>query len=211
MSSRWWWTTGVGAALGFLVDPFTAGGIPEIGIGGDILAGIVAALLLEALISALVSVSKRLGDGGALAVRAVVYSASLGALVLWLGPMVGDQKASAKSTSCLSNLKQMGIAFEMYSQDTDQRYPPAAKWMDVIEPLMKEDLRSCPEVQSGYGYAMSRFMDRAMVPVKDAQVLPLLFESKLLGRNESEFFPSLPMRHPNRPGAVLFADGHARR
>jgi prepilin-type processing-associated H-X9-DG protein len=72
-----------------------------------------------------------------------------------LFPVFAQAREKARQASCLSNLKQIGLATMMYSQDHDERYPPgyyerpATQWFfTLVEPYMKDvpsgGIRSCP-------------------------------------------------------------------
>ena len=57
-------------------------------------------------------------------IELLVVVAIIGILVALIFPVLNQAKASAKKTSCLNNLKQMGAAAQLYLADNDQRYPP---------------------------------------------------------------------------------------
>ena len=80
-------------------------------------------------------------------------SSSLGCLtllVLFVAPVSMQTKKSVDpSIRCLSNVKQMGMAVSMYSQDYDERYMPKAHWMDSMLPYVKnEGVFLCPELDN---------------------------------------------------------------
>jgi hypothetical protein len=45
-------------------------------------------------------------------------------------PALGNAKEQAKLTKCLSNQKQIGIAFKLYGDDNDARFPPLAPYQE---------------------------------------------------------------------------------
>lgn len=92
-----------------------------------------------------------------------------------LFPVFGRARENARSTSCASNLKQIGLAFIQYTQDNHETYPIAGgtitwnppsgglSWMQAIHPYTKsEQLYKCPSdtfskdgKDSKYSYFMS--------------------------------------------------------
>ena len=142
---------------------------------------------------------------------------ALGAAILW--PVQGGHPAS-KTTACLSNVKEMGLASVMYSMDENDRSPLRDVWMDALVPYSKnEAIYHCPLVpKTAYGYALdSRRSGRK--PPQDPARATLIFESVNPIRNASDPLLSLPYpgRHPGidaNPKAgrntVGFADGHSK-
>jgi prepilin-type N-terminal cleavage/methylation domain-containing protein len=47
-----------------------------------------------------------------------------------LFPVFAQARATARNTSDLSNIRQLGIALMMYAQDYDERYVPVGSWND---------------------------------------------------------------------------------
>ncbi len=56
-------------------------------------------------------------------IELLVVIAIIAILAAILFPVFAQVKESAKKTTCLNNLKQVGYAFEMYLSDSDQRLP----------------------------------------------------------------------------------------
>jgi prepilin-type N-terminal cleavage/methylation domain-containing protein/prepilin-type processing-associated H-X9-DG protein len=66
-----------------------------------------------------------------------------------LFPVFAQVREKGRQTSCLSNLKQLGAAMQMYSQDYDERLSPVVgrepshrtwyqmSWMNLIQPYVK--------------------------------------------------------------------------
>jgi prepilin-type processing-associated H-X9-DG protein len=109
----------------------------------------------------------------------------------------------------------------MYAADNDDRFAPAARWMDAIRPLVKgarnfhcpaPELRKLETAPTIFGYAMSRYMDSAVVlKLEEPELQPLVYDSTDLTWNANEYLPSLPSpgRHDGA-SVVAYADGHVR-
>lgn len=63
------------------------------------------------------------------------------------------------TVACSSNLKQIGTAMMMYSNENDECLPPADKWIDSISPYMRDNrILKCPSVvgaKTRTSYAMN--------------------------------------------------------
>ncbi len=58
-------------------------------------------------------------------IELLVVIAIIAILAAILFPVFARARENARRTSCLSNMKQMGLGAMMYMQDYDERYPPA--------------------------------------------------------------------------------------
>jgi prepilin-type N-terminal cleavage/methylation domain-containing protein/prepilin-type processing-associated H-X9-DG protein len=85
-------------------------------------------------------------NNGFTLIELLVVIAIIAILAAILFPVFAQAREKARQTSCLSNLKQMGVGLMMYSQDYDEELPPAwiggafpgyARWMDVVQPYVK--------------------------------------------------------------------------
>ena len=151
-------------------------------------------------------------------------------LAAMLLPALRNARESAKKISCISNMKQIGLSFQLYADDWNDYYPwngaTQADWVIKINQYFPESNRIngknsmflCPsEKRSGncnYGYP--RELDLWGVPVRGtmwtngsiwqaimADTAPgyYYFDSYQIGTLTAEF------RH-NGGANVLFADGH---
>lgn len=67
---------------------------------------------------------KRLGRSGAFTLLELLVVIAVIALLLGLLlPALGRSKAEARKAQCLSNLRQLALAFELYATDNEQRFP----------------------------------------------------------------------------------------
>ncbi|HLK56805.1 MAG TPA: hypothetical protein VKU00_09585 [Chthonomonadaceae bacterium] len=140
----------------------------------------------------------------------------VGILVPILFPLVATSRYDHRP-SCMSHIKQLGLALILYSQDYDNRLPRAGDWMDATYPYSKNrNVYRCPDLQPArpkdFGYAFnSTFANRAMTAISDPWQEILLYDSTNLSWNANA--PGLtgmanPPRHHGGDN-VGFADGHA--
>jgi prepilin-type N-terminal cleavage/methylation domain-containing protein/prepilin-type processing-associated H-X9-DG protein len=94
-------------------------------------------------------------------IELLVVIAIIAILAAILFPVFAQARDKARQTACLSNVKQIGTSLIMYCQDYDETFPwssfgvlPAPtsinhlgnpKWMDVVQPYVKNDqIFNCP-------------------------------------------------------------------
>ncbi|BDI33146.1 hypothetical protein CCAX7_51970 [Capsulimonas corticalis] len=87
-------------------------------------------------------------------IELLVVIAIIAILSAILFPVFAQAREKARSISCLSNLKQIGVAFLQYNQDSDEYFPglyqgnwnsSTGRWMDSIQPYIKStQVFNCP-------------------------------------------------------------------
>jgi len=87
-------------------------------------------------------------------IELLVVIAIISILAAILFPVFARARESARRTSCLSNLKQIGLGMMMYVQDYDERFPAAyfrmdasnvVDWQELVMPYTNsEQLFICP-------------------------------------------------------------------
>ncbi len=191
-------------ALMFLVPPIACAG------------GLVSSVLL------LAAGRPRRGLLAAIAAFVIGGAAALGSgpLVFALLSQGEGITARAQSSACMSNLKQLGTALVMYTEDYDGRVPPTAGWNEPLRSRVltytsdrtgKLPLLECPAAPAGTpSYAMNASLAGVRLGEIDApERAAALFDSKP-GRNLAggpELLPQ-PVRH--RGDNIAFADGHVK-
>jgi prepilin-type N-terminal cleavage/methylation domain-containing protein/prepilin-type processing-associated H-X9-DG protein len=90
--------------------------------------------------------------GGFTLIELLVVIAIIAILAAILFPVFAQAREAARKTSCISNMKQIGTAIAMYSQDYDEVYPygcPENWWQDtwawIVQPYVKNvQILRCP-------------------------------------------------------------------
>ncbi|MCS7264937.1 MAG: DUF1559 domain-containing protein [Armatimonadetes bacterium] len=107
---------------------------------------------------------RREGNYGFTLIELLVVIAIIAILAAILFPVYSQVREKARQTSCLSNVKQIGLGIQIYTQDFDEMVvrnayadPPRVpegphftncstpRWMDVIQPYVKNtEMFNCP-------------------------------------------------------------------
>ena len=79
----------------------------------------------------------------------LVAIGAIGALAGMLLPMLGAARESARRTKCMGNLRQFGLATDMYREDSRDWYPPVwagrTRWMDALKDYVDStEVFDCP-------------------------------------------------------------------
>jgi prepilin-type N-terminal cleavage/methylation domain-containing protein/prepilin-type processing-associated H-X9-DG protein len=84
-------------------------------------------------------------------IELLVVIAIIAILAAILFPVFAQARDKARASSCLSNCRQLGMAFMLYAQDYDEFYPlttfpvPANSWTDTVQPYVKNrGIYRCP-------------------------------------------------------------------
>jgi len=99
-------------------------------------------------------------------IELLVVIAIIAILAAILFPVFAQAREKARSASCLSNNKQIALAFGMYKQDYDETYPPAIDpvtmnwWQQGVGPYIKGGnvggILTCPSASTrAYAYSMN--------------------------------------------------------
>src|SRR5471030_504935 len=97
-------------------------------------------------------------------IELLVVIAIIAILAAILFPVFAQAKEAAKKTSCLSNLKQIGLAARMYENDFDDTIPLAGyenfttnaptTWMFLVDPYVKSGYPDSTTLESGHGFGV---------------------------------------------------------
>ena len=77
---------------------------------------------------------RRGGSPGFTLIELLVVIAIIAILAAILMPVFASAREKARSTTCQSNLRQVGLAFAMYAQDYDEYFPFAVDVIDSNDP-----------------------------------------------------------------------------
>jgi prepilin-type processing-associated H-X9-DG protein len=135
------------------------------------------------------------------------------ALKAILEPMMGEARVRAQQSSCLSNLKQLCLAFLMYAQDWDERLPTKTWVKDILPYTGNAQILVCPSrPDQKIGYAFNE----ALVGVNLKKIdrpseTVLLIEANLKDDNPLGSAKDIPEGGVHDGGVNLgFADGHCK-
>lgn len=158
----------------------------------------------------------------ALIVVVAVVVGFCGILVLFaiLFPVFAQARTAALRTSCLANVKSQALGLLQYAAESDEKFPPASKWMDLTTKYVKgPSVFHCPTVHSFvgedfYGYALnSHRAGKSLANDPAPMQIALLFDSGKSPRNAASGLEGMatPGQHPrgtHRGNTVGFCDGH---
>lgn len=109
----------------------------------------------------------RCWNGGFTLIELLVVMMIIGALMALLAPALSRVKENARRTKCLSNVRQIQIALQLYADSNDGRVPPRnyqedAVWVNRLEPYYtNRNLLRCPtdKRSTDQSYLMNGFID----------------------------------------------------
>ncbi len=83
-------------------------------------------------------------------IELLVVIAIIAILAAILFPVFAQAREKARQTSCLSNEKQIGLAYIQYTQDNDEYYPSTvnygSSWVHEVYPYVKSTgVFTCPD------------------------------------------------------------------
>lgn len=172
-------------------------------------------------------------------IELLVVIAIIAILAAILFPVFARARAKARQASCLSNVKQLGLAGTMYVQDYDEMFPigvggltaggPFWTAIELVEPYVRNrQLRFCPDDKLGsvdfsmlpgvdrYSYGWNRAAFGYLVPgrpgVAPKALSEIEYPSETTGFWDGHLIGmAVYVDHRHNEGAnVSFLDGHAK-
>ncbi len=100
-------------------------------------------------------------------IELLVVIAIIAILAAILFPVFAQAREKARQTSCLSNMKQVGLGMLMYAQDYDENYPRADYWLPTGTPSPIN-----PRATGGFALRINHYKWQAwVIPyIKNSQV-----------------------------------------
>ncbi len=122
------------------------------------------------------------------------------------------QTPQSQSTTCVSNLKQLGTAALLYATDYDQVLPDSL-WQAQLNPYTKNiALFKCPALKfvwaSGYSYNLAP-AGRRLDSVKAPPSMAMFFESEISAPNTADIASFLTKSRHDGTISLVYLDGHA--
>ena len=162
-------------------------------------------------------------------VEAIVLIVILAIIAAFLFPSIVPDDRGKHRSSCLSNLKQISLGLLQYTQDYDEKFPPAKNavggWADLVFPYVKStQIFQCPNDRSGAGKTSDYFFNTRLLGVSmeklAAPELTISLGDGLLNQPFDANLSQLPATwlqdssspaHRHLDGAnYAFADGHVK-
>lgn len=175
----------------------------------------------------------KINSNGFTLLELLVVIAIISTLASFLLPAVSKARGDAKRINCVNNLKQLGIAFQLYTQDyndilphEDNSDPSGSCWFNVITPYLNPDqnksaVKQCPsytgDINTSYSYKMNSSIGtplpnpfRSINTINQPTRTVLILDGKTNSTNAWQYdgaSGTFVDRH-NKGGNLLFIDGH---
>ncbi len=140
----------------------------------------------------------------------VVLVAILAAIMI---PVFARARGQARTTSCLSNVKQLSLGFLMYSSDWDEHFPNGAdSWeleQQILPYVRNQGLFTCPTAPSEQGYEWNpNLVGVSVADISNPANVPALWDA---GARLADVIPppGLTTGRHNGGDNVGYTDGHA--
>ncbi len=119
-------------------------------------------------------------------IELLVVIAIIAILAAILFPVFARARENARRSSCSSNIKQIGLGFQQYIQDYDEKYPliagnslPAQGWAIQMQPYLKSSqIFQCP--------SESTAPTAAQITAGTANYSDYWYNSRLAGRSQAQ-------------------------
>lgn len=128
-------------------------------------------------------------------------------------PVMQGARSAAPGTQCLSNIKQLAIAMQIYVTDADDRMPPTPIWRTALAPYAKDGLINpsrCPFSETKWSYGQNRSLGSLdTAKIAEPRRTVMLFEAESEVPNITGGQREVVRRHGGK-SYYGFAEGHAK-
>lgn len=108
-------------------------------------------------------------------IELLVVIAIISVLAAILFPVFARARENARKTSCLSNVRQLGLAFTQYFQDYDEQFPllgkngaPDTSWIYTMQPYIRStQMLRCPSDASAQWLKDGNWFDPTVTTLAD--------------------------------------------
>ena len=115
-------------------------------------------------------------------------------------PLLQSEKGTHESIKCRENLRLLSLALLEYSENSDDKFPPANHWIDCIDNnkylpnVDRAAVFHCPAAEGSYGYAMNKSVGSVSLMTFNLQDTVLLFETDSENRNANGSLKDLALK-----------------
>lgn len=158
-------------------------------------------------------------------IELLVVIAIIAILAAILFPVFAQAREKARSISCLSNCRQIGMGMNMYVQDYDETFPfawgnPAGTWWEVVDPYIKGGIGRNPNGTQNWKLSRGLYLCPSDTIAQTISPISYTSNANLFGAGNAGSGIANPrtLAALNRPADVLavsetnkvfFADGNA--